>query len=391
MQNNKINRRYYLKHIIVATAVALCAYNAFGFITDEMLEENNKSPGGNSAEIRNTKPLVGAIRWDAWNGSTCPVGVQVERSLSPAHYHFRLPFYSKINQSGGVSINHATQEVMDQEIRYANQAGIDYWAFIWYPEPKEKPSRLATARHLYQSSTINNQVKWCLIFGSAPFDPVNDTPWVIDKMAKPNYLTTQNGRPVIYIFGISRKDREPLALTLQAIRDALKKKNLPAPYIIGMGWNAEDSASALLALGGDALSRYCSGGENGEPYANLMQREQQSWDDFASTGVQVVPWVTTGWDKRPRSENPVSWEPNKVADHAKNWVQQATPAQIGEQLQAALTWNNQKNKKTIFNSVIFYAWNENDEGGWINPTLFELRDSGRPLRLDAIQKVLSKR
>jgi hypothetical protein len=37
------------------------------------------------------------------------------------------------------------------------------------------------------------------------------------------------------------------------------------------------------------------------------------------------------------------------------------------------------------NTVLIYAWNETDEGGWLHPTLAE-----GTARLDAIKKVLKK-
>lgn len=55
-------------------------------------------------ETRHTPgPLVGAIRWDAWVGDLPTVGAagptavgqQVERTLGPAHWHARLPFYAR--------------------------------------------------------------------------------------------------------------------------------------------------------------------------------------------------------------------------------------------------------------------------------------------------------
>ena len=42
------------------------------------------------------RPTVGAIRWDAWHGPASPVGLIVEKTLAPAHWHHRLPFYGKV-------------------------------------------------------------------------------------------------------------------------------------------------------------------------------------------------------------------------------------------------------------------------------------------------------
>src|SRR5262245_34949974 len=39
------------------------------------------------------RPVVGAIRWDAWYGGKDAVGLAVEKSLSPKRWHYRLPFF----------------------------------------------------------------------------------------------------------------------------------------------------------------------------------------------------------------------------------------------------------------------------------------------------------
>lgn len=78
--------------------------------------------------------LVGAIRWDAWHGELSEVGKAVEKTLSPPKYHFRLPWFAKIHPDGKVTIRGESREVLEQEIAYARQAGLDYWAFVTYPE-----------------------------------------------------------------------------------------------------------------------------------------------------------------------------------------------------------------------------------------------------------------
>jgi hypothetical protein len=80
-------------------------------------------------------PTVGVIRWDAWNlinGQYDAISYYSHRAMSPEHFHYRLPFFAKVHSDTNVSINGDTQEIMDQEIIYANYAGIDYWAFDTY-------------------------------------------------------------------------------------------------------------------------------------------------------------------------------------------------------------------------------------------------------------------
>ena len=325
-------------------------------------------------ELRKNKTLVGAIRWDAWIGEG--PGLEVEKSLGPEKYHDRLPFYATIIDENQVEIRATTQEIIDQEIAFAKDAGLDYWAFDWYPQG----SGLDIARNLYFSSEYNEDINWCVILGTNPFDLDVDLPWLIDKFKESNYQTVLDDRPLVYYFNANGSETE----FINKIRTETEKAGVPTPYIVAMGWGVSIAETADL-IGADAISSYVVGATGGVPYADLMEMERQRWDDYQSTGKQVVPSVTTGWDKRTRHENPVSWESPSAATE---WVERATPEQIAAHLKDAIDWNNANPDSTVANTALIYAWNENDEGGWIIPTLFEMRDAGQPLRLNAIREVL---
>jgi len=77
------------------------------------------------------RPIVGAIRWDGWygEGGVCQA---VESSLGQPKYHFRLPWFARVIENDKVSINGDTQAIMEKEIGYAAQAGLNYWAMVDY-------------------------------------------------------------------------------------------------------------------------------------------------------------------------------------------------------------------------------------------------------------------
>jgi hypothetical protein len=64
------------------------------------------------------RPIVGAIRWDAWYGQTGPVK-EVERTMGPRKSHFRLPFFAKVLADDKVGLDGSSQETMEKEIAYA--------------------------------------------------------------------------------------------------------------------------------------------------------------------------------------------------------------------------------------------------------------------------------
>ena len=81
-------------------------------------------------------------------------------------------------------------------------------------------------------------------------------------------------------------------------------------------WSASDAAKDARELGFDAISAYATtGNKRGEqPYSVLADHVQDFWEQCRATGLRVVPLVMAGWDRRPRIENPVPWEP-KEAPH----------------------------------------------------------------------------
>ena len=76
-----------------------------------------RAPDGLGASAQR-RSLVGAIRWDAWHGDLGVPGRAVQKSLGPARYHFRLPWFAAVLGEDRVEIRGGRQEVMDQEIEY---------------------------------------------------------------------------------------------------------------------------------------------------------------------------------------------------------------------------------------------------------------------------------
>jgi hypothetical protein len=114
------------------------------------------------------------------------------------------------------------------------------------------------------------------------------------------------------------------------------------------------------------------------------------WQRASAARVPYVPLVTTGWDKNPRKENPVSWERHHGYHRQTVFPATATPAEIATHLERALAFVREQPDLCRANAVIMYAWNEHDEGGWLCPTG---TPDGTPNtgRLDAIGQVLGKR
>src|SRR5919108_3588775 len=288
-----------------------------------------------AAPVHRPSPLVGAIRWDAWVGDVptyndrgpTAVGLQVERVLGPAHWHDRLPFYARELSAHSVEVRATSQDVMDQEIAYASAAGLDYWAFVYY----RPGSGLDTGRRLSLASARRSEIAFCLIFDSIPRfrSAMRDRGELLDAFARPEHVRVLGGRPLVFF--MPRPARSPADIDVPALRGEIEAGRAPAvaarvgdPYIVVMGGHPPITRWAVDTLGLDAGSFYAEPGRGGVAFAELAGTAQRRWDAYREAGVRVVPWVTTGWDPRPRVENTVSW--TTVDPDA--WAQRATPAEI---------------------------------------------------------------
>lgn len=372
--------------------------------------------GATLAEASNPLGVtVGAIRWDAWigksgnGGSFSPVGPYVEKNLiyqdRPAHYPFydRWPFYAKMTSADTLEVRQLTPTIMDQDIAYAKRSGINYWAFNYYPSG----SGMDIARNLYFTNTSKAGLNFTYIIDKKWMPQemfsklINGEPvdiWTVPQggLKDQSYQRVLNGRPLLYIFSGSgiNYSRDDIA----TLRSMAASSGVPNPYIVLMT-NGDSSQANQLAteIGADAISGYASSANtysasgttwaNGSPYANLAAADQRNWASHANTGKSVVPWVTTGWDNRPRSNYAVPWcevtAQNDCKANPMDFSAKAQPHEIAANLQAAINWTGNNQQVAAANTVIMYAWNEFDEGGWLTPTHAE-----GTARIDEISNVL---
>jgi hypothetical protein len=337
------------------------------------------------AEESRPRPAVGAIRWDAWTGGQ--VTTEVERSLGPQKYHGRLPWFAEVTGDGKVRIDGGSQEIMDREIDFAADAGLDYWAFLLYPEP----SAMSKSIKHYLASPKRKRIKFCVIlhnsFGVSAEQWPKERDRAVALLKEPDYQAVCGGRPLVFEFMARFQGKFP-ADRFADFRAAARKAGLN-PYCVFMGWDPGNDFAQQSANGFDAVSAYAHPGSQ-PAFAQLARSlEADCWRNAAVAGAPYVPLVTAGWEKNPRKDNPVSWELDHDYHRQKVFPSVATPGEIASHLGRALNFVKENGKICAANAVIIYAWNEHDEGGWIAPTW---TSSGKPdtSRLDAIGKVLGK-
>ncbi|MBN8216817.1 MAG: hypothetical protein J0L75_09240 [Spirochaetes bacterium] len=337
------------------------------------------------AATAQARPAIGAIRWDAWmQGSN--VTRAVEKTLSPSKYHFRVPFFGVKTAAGGVAFPTYTQEIFDQELRYAKAGGVDYFAYCTYPTN----DGMYRGLEYHRASRLRDQVKFCLLMHQSMVTSWPDeVKLVVSWLKEPYYHKTPDGRPIIFAFesGVQKmKGRvEDLAAAAQAA-------GLKRPYFAWMGWNPLQAYGPISEFQFDAFSAYAKGITGHDRFVDYAADiRNQYWEAAAGIGLESIPFAGCGWDRRCRDENPTPWDRGikAVADAEANPFTRPTPAELADHVKAALDWASENRALVPAQSLVMYAWNEHDEGGWLCPTWGE---GGRTNtdRLDALAAMLAR-
>lgn len=326
---------------------------------------------------QDVRPTVGAIRWDAWYGDGSVVKA-VESSLGQRKYHFRLPWFARVIGADMVSINGDSQTIVEQEIAYAAKAGLNYWAFVHYWD--EAPG-MSIGLNRYRAAKDKQGIRYCLVEEGARLDKVGTPGWsrLVEHFRHRDYQTVLDGRPLLFVFVKTTKlgKSEWDELKRQTIAAGMK-----APYLVLMGWNPAQDAKDMAALGFDAISAYACGASYSmtpPSYAEqcaMIRRDR--WEKSRALRLPSVTFASAGWDTRPRNERPPRWVTWVTATPDKTPPAQqrplidsvtATPDELAAHIREAIEWTKTNRDINPANAVIIYGWNENDEGGWLQPTL----------------------
>lgn len=336
------------------------------------------------------KVLIGAIRWDGWqeNGE---IQAGLERVLGAAHWHYRLPFFARITGSNSVVMEGNSQAILDREINYAANAGIDYWAFDIYPDTLG----MSNALHLYLRSTCKRRINFALNLQGGWISKLAES-WsaqvirYVEYFKDPSYQKVLGNRPLVYLYTRPNPtptfpDAAAVAAAFDQLRAATTNAGLGNPYIVFQGWSAGADFKTIQEYKLDALGAYAV---LGKPDATLASVARQFWESGKATGAEVVPIVSSGWDNQPFKETQVPWYPQK---YIGGCMPPVTPAELADHLADALYWTHlHRATATPANTVLIYAWNENAEGGWLVPSL-NSDGSANTDRLAAITAMLRSR
>lgn len=407
---NKGNGWYRISITAPATATAASPAAIFGANVSTMTRANSYTGattntrlisraqvvlGAVSGQYKSTEPApavldknptnisVGALRWDAWHHNTADtVRTAVQTSLGPFRYHWRAPFFASEPSTSSVIIA-GNQAEMDKEIAYAVEAGLDYWAFFWYGI--NATNGMNRGWELYQTSSSKTNINWCYYFSGQAIvkdEVANNLASVVSCMQQSNYQRTADGRPLVFVFDDSTS-KSTLSADISTLRAACNAAGFN-PYITFH--QSTPSSSELTTYGFDATTTYTpvSSVSGAQSFTALDTAAKAKWAAQLSSGAKVIPAFSMGWDRRPRVDNPVPWE--TPSGSTADYFYPVYMDDISKHIDACLKWVRDNPSVAEAKTVIGYAWNENDEGGWIVPTI----GTGGVNRthLDAVKAVL---
>lgn len=338
---------------------------------------------------------LGVTRWDAWFGSKGVPGVAVEKTLGPSRWHDRLPVCATVVGPDSVRIRCDTDAQMVIEIDQAADAGIGYFAFVTYPP--DDPMSIGLSSYLRAPN--RSRLGFALISEMDRWGDKKLYRAVIERyvkfMREPNYQRTPDGRPLFFLGFVNDESmnrrfggRAGFKSLIDEFRGLVRQAELPEPYIVMMDRWPKKAASFAKDLGLDAVSAYAvfDNDQHKGTYKQLTGLVESFWKDAGAEGVKLVPPVMSGWDRRPRVLNPLSWETHaKYSDEQMlRFFERPTPAELETHLGSALALAN-ASPGVPARTVLAYAWNEFDEGGWLAPT----RGEGTA-RLDAVRRAVQK-
>lgn len=330
---------------------------------------------------------IGVINWEGClESDKTYFGGYCSKTLSGEKYLNRVPFYADTDDNYNVSFHKRTQEEFDTEMQYAIDAGIDYFAYVWYTErddfrPDENVSE--TARHvheltyirkLHMNSKFNAQLKMCAILSAHPITDEELYDLAL-TMQKPYYQYIDNS-PIVYIYTGYNKE------LIIRLNEACKKAGTPKPYCTIFTNNnpAEEGETYEVA---DAVSAYCIPTEFGDcPDTDAFCKETVRLNELMlGYNLDVIPMYAVGWNPSPRIDTPVPWY-----GYANNLYSSPSEAEHIETVaQEFANWV--KSSSINPKHILSYAWNEFEEGGFICPTFNKDKTIDKS-RLNAFKKAV---
>lgn len=318
---------------------------------------------------------VGAYYFDGWTGKTDRWHLP-ERLIN--EFGYRKPVWGWVT---------STPEIMRQQIDYASDYGLRFFAFCWYyPESADKHTPLNHALELFLQAPNQERMEFCLLVANHAGFRIGPEEWEdvcaywVSLFKHPSYVRA-NGKPLLIMHSPHELDRlfggpHGVRRAFDRLRETAMDAGLPGLAIAGC-WTARNVSPTLTLpdqavesgytfVAGYNMPHYCAWDwpKRAQPFQHLVDGHLKAWDILAGyTALPYIPVATLGWDMRP-------WEQPGIPEAEQTiYYPDRTPRHVEDMVRNAVHWVIKNPAKTARERIVLlYAWNEYGEGGYLTPT-----------------------
>jgi hypothetical protein len=269
------------------------------------------------------------------------------------------------------------QHVVDQQIQWMSQFGINLVVFDWYWDGAKLAAANGQSIDAYRNSAykklLNFSVLWCETPKDlAQFDQI--VSFFIQNYFTDPQIYRIDSKPVVFILspegivGLAQHSNMTPKELLDRARAKAKSMGQAGIYFVASADPIQKRVDSFgINTAYDATSAYnYHRGYSGvfdnrslaHSYSELGAGYAESWKWFLgnTTNPYFVP-VTSGWDKKPWGGSQDPLHDNSVS----------TPASFEALLRQARDTLDKNPQKTL-NTVMICCWNEFGEGSYVEPT-----------------------
>ena len=362
------------------------------------------------------RPLLGVQRWDMYSGVGATQRQELgylpgeQGFLKPAEWHDRAPFFVRLTKdvdwvkhpphAGPLWFNHPfdrglLQKSMDQEIRYAFNAGIDF--FIYHGPATAVVGRgawgLKNNLEAHMASNIPEARKMKFVWALYGNPAIHYTRAKVARMMDetityikmPNWQKVLDDRPLIIVLWPDQFKQQlansaaEQAMTGTAFTKYLRQRvtaaGLKDPYIVGciVPARSYQHAEFLKEDGYDAFMDYAGGyggpvarKDEAPSYATATASLLETLErDFLNRGLPFIPSCTSMQYPWPRALDKETGKPAQKYYH----YQWPKPGELAARVEAVFDFVAAHPEACQSQVVSMYAWNECSEGGGLIPTM----------------------
>ncbi|MDD4772598.1 MAG: glycoside hydrolase family 99-like domain-containing protein [Eubacteriales bacterium] len=343
---------------------------------------------------------LGAYYWDGWYDR---IPHWTDRLLSD--FTEREPVWGWL---GNTVVN------MELQIDYAADAGLSYFAFDWYYPEHGHINRMNEAVDRYLASQNAGRMEFCLLVANHSGGFIYRDKWDDACDMFMPYLTDKNalcvnGCPVIIFFSTGDLIRclggaDETKICLDRLRERIQAAGFPGVYVIGCGGPPRDDTGEIVLCPGawrDMINMLESCGldavtgynyhrnhiKNGDEISYIYPYEKLVNDHIISRNaiseycrLPQMPLIIGGWDCRPWE---TVWKGRSEPHPRSCYSPDRTPTDVYNHVLETGKWIEANSGKVPDKLAIVYAWNENGEGGYIEPTVGD-----RGAILNAVRRAL---